>query len=339
MKHKFAIFIGRFSPFHLGHLDVIKQALSKAEQLIILTGSHNRARNIKNPWSSEERATMILSALSTEEKKCTKIIAIKDYLYNDQMWILNIQNKIAEATNYSNDIALIGFESDESSYYLKLFPKWKFYSCPTKYNFHATEIRDKLFSEGQVPEGFVADEVKSYLVGWLKTLQYSQLKEEFEFVKKYKEAWKVAPFPPTFLTCDCCVLRSGHILLVRRKGNPGKGLLALPGGFVNQDEKIQDAAIRELKEETAIKLSKDELYNKIVNSKVFDFPSRSLRGRTVSHTYFIDLGSGDLPKVKGSDDADKAFWLPLNEVFQREEEFFEDHFYMIQHFCMGGSYT
>ena len=121
-------------------------------------------------------------------------------------------------------------------------------------------------------------------------------------------------------------------MLVRRGKSHGKGLLALPGGFLNQDEKIVDGAIRELKEETAIKVSKEELHKNIACSHVFDSPFRSLRGRSISNAFLINLGDGALPKVKGLDDADKAFWLPLNEVLQRESEFFEDHFYIIQYF-------
>jgi bifunctional NMN adenylyltransferase/nudix hydrolase len=57
-----------------------------------------------------------------------------------------------------------------------------------------------------------------------------------------------------------------------------------------------------------------------------------LRGRTVTHAFLINLGSGTLPKVKGMDDADKAFWLSLSDFATRESEFFEDHFQIISHF-------
>ena len=110
--------------------------------------------------------------------------------------------------------------------------------------------------------------------------------------------------------------------------------MALPVGFLNTNETTRQGAIRELKEETSIKLSKEVLISKIVGEKVFDHPTRSSRGRTVSFSFLLDLGLGDLPKVKGDDDASKAFWLPINEIIQRENEFFEDHFYMIQYYFM-----
>lgn len=332
MKHEFAIFIGRFSPFHLGHNVILKRGLEIAEKVVVVLGSHNRAKNTKNPWTTDERIAMINVSLSDDERKRIIFVGMKDYLYNDSMWVVAMQNKIAEATNESEDIAIIGYESDASSYYIKLFPKWKYYSCPTKYDFHSTKIRDYIFTLDYSYKECVAPATAVYIEEWSKKDTFKALKEEFDFLTEYKEMWRGSPFSPSFLTVDNVVLKSGHILLVRRRGKLGKGLLALPGGFLNQDETTQDGAIRELKEETAIKVSKEDLKKSLVDSKVFDFPQRSLRGRTVTFAFMINLGAGPLDKVKGSDDADKAFWLPLNEVMQRESEFFEDHFYIIQHF-------
>lgn len=332
MQHEYAVFIGRFNPFHLGHLQILKKALSIADKVVVVLGSHNRATNIKNPWSSNERIQMIASCLTPEEDKRVSFCLLKDYLYNDTLWTIDLQNKIAEATEDSEDIALVGYESDDSSYYLKLFPKWKFYSCPTDYNFHAIDIRNKIFTKDNAFKKCVHDEIANYISLWMETPNYLRLKDEFEFINEYREQWRGSPFPPTFVTVDSVVIKSGHLLLVRRGKKHGKGLLALPGGFLDQDVKIVDAAVRELKEETRIKVSVDELYKSVVGNHVFDHPLRSLRGRTLTHAFMMNLGAGELPKVKGDDDADKAFWLPLNEVMQRESEFFEDHYYVIQFF-------
>jgi ADP-ribose pyrophosphatase YjhB (NUDIX family) len=108
---------------------------------------------------------------------------------------------------------------------------------------------------------------------------------------------------------------------VKRGDMPGKGLWALPGGFLNQEETMLDGAIRELKEETKIKVPVPVLKGSIKESKTFDAPNRSSRGRTITQAFFIDLGVGELPKVKGSDDAEKAFWVPFNKV--KQEKMFE----------------
>ncbi len=331
-KHEFCIFIGRFSPFHLAHKVLLDKALEVAEKVVVVLGSHNRAKDIKNPWSSVERSEMIRSCLTEEEQERVSFCPMNDFLYNDNMWISTLQHKIAEATEDSEDVALVGFNSDESSYYLKLFPKWKFYNCPTQFDFHATKIRDLVFHKDNSYKKCVHPNVASYIEKWSAGETFKRLKEEFDYVADYKEQWRGSPFPPIFCTTDCVVLKSGHILLVRRKGKVGKGLLALAGGYLAASESILMGAIRELKEETAIKVSKEDLIKSIVDQKVFDHPQRSVKMRTITHAFMINLGSGDLPKVKGSDDAEKAIWLPLNEIPHNEAEFFEDHFYIIQHF-------
>jgi len=65
----------------------------------------------------------------------------------------------------------------------------------------------------------------------------------------------------------------------------------------------------------------------------FDHPDRSFRGRTITHAAFIDLGSGPLPRVKGADDAEKAFWVKLSELDGKE--MFEDHIDIIRYFVGG----
>lgn len=336
MTHQFkhAVLFGRFNPVHLGHLSIIDDALDQADHLVIMLGSHNAARNIKNPWTSEEREKMIRSALSPEANKRVLCVPIRDQLYNDALWITDALHKISEATDDADDkdICLVGFKSDKTSWYLDLFPQWQYISCPTDYDFHSTQIREMYFSMDAAYKKCVSPEVISHMEQFKTTEDFKRLKDEFDFIADYKEQWRGAPYMPTFLTCDAVVIKSGHILLVRRRGNPGKGLLALPGGFVGQNEAIKEAAVRELKEETSIKLSKEELRKAIVDEKVFDAPHRSLRGRTITEAFLFNLGIGPLDKVKGNDDADKAFWLPLNEVFQRESEFFEDHFHIISFF-------
>jgi len=128
------------------------------------------------------------------------------------------------------------------------------------------------------------------------------------------------------------VIQSGHVLMIKRRSEPGKGLWALPGGFVNAntDKSVEDAAIRELREETGIKVPAPVLRGSIVRSRVFDAVDRSARGRTITHAFHIQLPDGELPKVKGSDDAEKARWVPIAEV--RSDQCFEDHYEILQHF-------
>jgi bifunctional NMN adenylyltransferase/nudix hydrolase len=88
--------------------------------------------------------------------------------------------------------------------------------------------------------------------------------------------------------------------------------------------------LRELREETMIKVPAPVLKGSIVRSKVFDAIDRSPRGRIITHAFHIVLPDGELPRVKGSDDAEKARWVPIAEV--KSEDCFEDHYEILQHF-------
>jgi 8-oxo-dGTP diphosphatase len=107
------------------------------------------------------------------------------------------------------------------------------------------------------------------------------------------------PKPKTpLLTADCVVFdREGRLLLIRRKNPPFKGKHALPGGFVDIGETIEQAALRELKEETGID-------GKIIRMiGVYSEPKRDPRGHTVSAAFLIRPRS---TKVQGGDDAESA---------------------------------
>jgi bifunctional NMN adenylyltransferase/nudix hydrolase len=82
--------------------------------------------------------------------------------------------------------------------------------------------------------------------------------------------------------------------------------------------------IRELREETGIKVPEPVLLGSITHNMVFDSIERSTRGRTITHAFRIDLESTELPKVKGADDAEKAKWVPVSEV--KSELCYDDHF-------------
>jgi bifunctional NMN adenylyltransferase/nudix hydrolase len=332
---KIGVFIGRFQPIHNGHLSVIKTILENVDNLIIVLGSDATAKTVKNPWNSKEREDMIRSCLSKIDNKHVHFIQVKDYLYNDNLWITELQSKISLIDDSEDaEITLYGHDKDKSTFYLSMFPKWNFIETGSKGSIDATKIREFYFHKDKISlKNFLPEPVCKKLFEEMDTEIYNQLYDEFHHIIDYKSKWSASPFPPTFVTVDAVVIKSGHVLVVRRKGELGKGLLALPGGFINKDEFIEDACLRELKEETRINLPKDELKKRIVDKNVFDHPNRSLRGRTITHAYCINLGFGELPRVKGSDDAEKAFWMSLRDVQRNEEMFFEDHYHIITHFC------
>ena len=170
-----------------------------------------------------------------------------------------------------------------------------------------------------------------FLTKFQTTKQFDYLLAEYNQIVQYKNSWKSAPYAPMFLTTDAVVVQAGHILLITRKHSPGKGLLALPGGFLNQTEWMVDGAIRELQEETKIKLSPAQLRGSIKAEKMFDKPDRSLRGRTVTMAYLFQLNEvGELPKVSAADDAAAVQWYTLSDVRNMKNQLFDDHYHIIE---------
>lgn len=304
--------------------------------MCVLIGSTDRPRTIKDPFSFDERRQMLESLVDAAERERITIVPVQDSTYNDGDWVRGVQQAVACALGDSFDgrVGLIGHEKDASSYYLRMFPQWPFVEVDPTEDISATEIREQYFAERT--NSFVSWAVPAPVFAWLEDFRtgpaFAQLKTEAEFITGYRKKWSVAPYPVTFVTVDAVVVHSGHILLVRRRSAPGQGLWALPGGFVEQDERLDAACIRELREETGLKLPKPVLRGSLKDRQVFDHPARSLRGRTITHASLFHFPTGDLPRVKGGDDADKARWIPLNEFARMRDRMFEDHFDIAYHF-------
>ena len=330
-KHyKYLVFIGRFQPFHCGHMAVIDEALKRADNVIILIGSANLPRSLRNPFSVSERTAMIKGAYSAEQAARIHCVALDDALYNDTRWLKYVQASVKSVTGDLNtDIGLIGHSKDSSSYYLSLFPNWASVSVANYHNLSATPIRDSYLMGAMPTPERTPDATRQVLSQFKKTAEYKQLHIEAGFIDKYKKQWEAAPYPPTFMTADALVVQSGHILLVERRSMPGRGLWALPGDFLNPKETLFDACIRELREETRLKVPEPVLRGSLHSQHTFDDPYRSARGRTITQAFYLQLKSDaeGLPKVKGGDDAASAFWLPLAELDAKM--MFEDHYAII----------
>jgi bifunctional NMN adenylyltransferase/nudix hydrolase len=341
-KYDFGIVIGRFQPLHAAHQNLIKHSLALAEKVIIILGSARSASDVKNPFTPAQREEIIRACFPMDADRLI-FRAVRDYPYNDHVWTAEVQNIVNEITDEKENakIAIVGFFKDRSSYYLNLFPQWNFeeFYCADKklLNLNASLIREKYFTESADWKEFLPSQVSAALDVFKQTEDFPKLQKEFEYLQKYKADTRFVgvPYEPVFLTTDAVVVQSGHILVIRRGHQPGKGLLALPGGFLASGLTLEDNAIKELKEETQIKVPAQVLRGSIKQTHVFDYPERSQRGRTVTFAYFIELESNlkdGLPRVKGGDDAAKAFWLPLSALGEKEEEFFEDHYSIVRHF-------
>ncbi|MGA7370256.1 MAG: NUDIX hydrolase [Nitrososphaeraceae archaeon] len=120
--------------------------------------------------------------------------------------------------------------------------------------------------------------------------------------KQYKN-----PIP----TVDIIIEQNSRILMIRRKNEPYKGCLALPGGFVNEGERIEDAATREANEETSLDVGLREILG------IYSDPKRDPRGHLMS-TVFVGMIPVDdnIETVEGSaqDDAAEIEWINLGSL-------------------------
>jgi bifunctional NMN adenylyltransferase/nudix hydrolase len=340
-KYDALVYIGRFQPVHNAHVEILRRAASLAHMVIIVVGSARQPSTYKNPWTSWERADMLRNILPEIQDETGAEFVIKhnhDTMYNDQAWAVRVQALVSNHTQPNDRVGIIGHDKDESTFYLKMFPQWGRESVPLIEPLNATDIRDLYFREN-VNMRFIAGVVPPTVLGFLDAYrqqsQYQQIIRERVFIDTYRLQFSGLPYAPVFVTTDAVVIQSGHVLMIRRRSEPGRGLWALPGGFLNaeSDPSVRDAMLRELREETGIRVPVPVLAGSVVDARVFDAVARSARGRTITHAFKIVLPDGDLPRVRGADDADRARWVPMAEI--NSEECFEDHYEIIQ-WALGG---
>ena len=301
-----AVFIGRFRPFHNGHMFVIREALARAHALQILVGSSNAPRSLRNPFTFDEVREMIFSSLTDDERLRVVITPLEDAGYNDELWVQSVQTQVASTVReLCGDkpfprVSLIGYAKDHSSYYLKLFPQWTSVGVPHHRLLSATDIRGAYFGHLISWRSKVADAVPAgtmeFLEDFVGTAAYRALFDEHSAVIRQRKVYEGLPYPPIFVTVDAVVIQSGHVLMIRRADYPGKGLLALPGGYVNANEPISIAWVRELEEETGLVLNVGEsrIRGSLAATHVFDDPNRDDRGRMITHAHLVHLPPGPL---------------------------------------------
>jgi 8-oxo-dGTP diphosphatase len=129
-------------------------------------------------------------------------------------------------------------------------------------------------------------------------------------------------YPIISVTVDvvCLARRDGErqVLLVERGSDPFQGRLAFPGGFVDIDEDLEAAALRELREETSLAAP-----GVLEQLGAYGRPGRDPRGRTVSIVYLAL--PDEAAAVRGGDDAADAGWYPITELLQDPGRLAFDH--------------
>lgn len=308
---KTGILIGRFQPFHIGHLHSVGVAASQVDKLYILVGSANACRSIKNPWTFAERRDMIRSKLWSSHISNIEIVPLNDYPYNDTQWIADVR---ATAEHYEMGKPTLFGHMKEGNNYLRWFPDWKYRDIETPHPVNATSIRQRMYETDD------------------PTMPRT-VRDDFAYYENETRAFAGYPFPETlnFNCGDAVVECQGHVLLIRRLRAPGAGAWAIPGGFKNSNETFLDCAVRELMEETNIRVPEKVLRGSIVKSELFDSPKRSfgIPRNTLAVYFRVNPDpDGGLPRANGADDAAECKWFPLTDVLNRME-LYDDHAHII----------
>ena len=106
-------------------------------------------------------------------------------------------------------------------------------------------------------------------------------------------------------TVDAIIQKSSCILFVKRKKDPYKNYLALPGGFVNHGETIEEAMEREIYEETSLKVHPIDILG------VYSDPKRDPRGHMMTVVFVVTILEG---KAMAGDEVNEILWVPLEKL-------------------------
>lgn len=335
----FGVFVGRFQPLHVGHTHIIDEALSQVDTLIVVIGSSTSARTVKNPFTFAERRHVIEQAYRHE---CATgrlmIVGVGDDAADDRAWAMQVRGQVElcishKLTHHGTNleglkdqkIALAGYGKDASSFYLDMFPDWGNIQIEAqKGTLNSTDIRGVYF---QALPAIPADVLPQSSANFLDTFrwlpEFQQLMLEWRYYANYAAEWGKGPF----LTGDTIVWHRNQVLLVTRGKIPGKGMLALPGGFRNPREPLQDACVRELREETGLDLNTAK--HRYVAEFDVDTPGRSLRGDVITHVLCVELPNDfDRSTLTASDDAQDLGWFDFEDL--TPDQMFDDHWSIIR---------
>jgi bifunctional NMN adenylyltransferase/nudix hydrolase len=340
-----AVVIGRFPLCTHAHTEMIERALLESSRTVVFVRSAFHPRIPRDPFTWEERVQMIIASLRPElRERYVGFLPARDQ-YDVSRWSAEVLAHARVAAGDAGHVRL----------YVERSPAWQ---CPEFDRWgwerverieadeqHGSRLLAMVLQAAASPRGAqaidealahvetaVAPEALERVREWTRAPHFAGLVEEQKALDAARAQWSTAPYEPIFSTVDCVVQCAGHVLLVQRKNHPGKGLWALPGGFVEPRESLRTSAMRELAEETGLGVDERELLSALREARVYDQPDRSQRGRTITHVHHFYLGERELPGVLGSDDAAEARWIPVESLAGIEEQLFEDHFQILDDF-------
>jgi len=157
---KQALFVGRFQPFHLGHLDVIKRALEVEDRLIIVIGSAEENHELANPFTAGERFQMIEAALAASgiDRDRYVIIPVRD-VENFMLWTTHVDQYIPRVYKVYTGSPIVRHLYEE-------YGKYEIADVKMLEGVSATSIRDKMLKDDASWKDDVHSKVAELIEGW-----------------------------------------------------------------------------------------------------------------------------------------------------------------------------
>ena len=336
---QWAACIGRFQLFHNAQLALIREGLRLAPRCAVLVGSAHQARSPRNPFTWQERAEAIRLALEDEEKARVDFLPLRD-TWDPERWVRQV--RAADGTvdrirphAASSSWATARIRPASTCW---IFPAGRCTTWAGSARCTARPCAPPCTPAGRWRRRSPPSRARcrrpcsTSCVRGRRLPFLPRLRQEWAELALEHDKWAMAPYPPVFVTVDAVVRIGDEVLLIRRGRAPGKGLLALPGGFIEQRETAWQSAVRELEEETGFSLLPSEMEHACKAMRIFDHPDRSQRGRVITHAFHFDFGQRLRPEIAGSDDAAEARWVPIAELPALEEQFHDDHFHILDAF-------
>ena len=282
MAQKIGLFIGRFQPFHLGHIDALKQARKYGiTEFFIGIWSSNKEHTAENPFSHEERKTMITKILNSLGVKFT-IYPLPDMEKDDDRkeYVINNLPKF-DAIISGNPLTTSIFKKNKYAISnIKITKDIK--STAIKHMIHIWDI-----------EG-----LKELIPGQIITYLQS-MKADKRLAKYYNDEH----IRPVVAVDGILLTKDKRIVIIQRKNAPLG--YALPGGHIEYWETAEQALIREMKEEVGVHIRIKRL------AGVMTDPKRDPRNHIISLVYIADIISW---RIKAGDDAKSVKLMKLEKA-------------------------
>ncbi|MEF2278138.1 ADP-ribose pyrophosphatase [Deinococcus sp. YIM 134068] len=292
-----AVYVGRFQPPHRAHVGTVLGALDAFPRVLVLLGSANLARSVRNPFTAGERAAMFRAALREAGVRRSRVLfrPLADR-FDAEAWAADVREAAREALGPTPP-ALVGFEKDASTAYLRWFPGWDRLLTPSVPGLNATDLRAAFLTGRPLPDD-VPEAVRAFLTRFALTPAFSRLQAEWQAV----EAARAALPPGTHLHEERWLhVRAEQVWLHTRTDPIGRGLWELPGRVLSPGE-----------------------LSTLPADVVIDHPARALVAPTTAHLY-----------LRPVPDTLPARPIPLARALIQPRRFHEDHHVLIGRWLGG----